>query len=192
MIDIASVMQEHQQMIAALPVLIPDIEAAAERLDRILAGGGKLLWMGNGGSAADSQHLAAELIGRFRRERNPMRAMALTTDTSILTALGNDYGFATIFQRQIEALAQPRDGVIGLSSSGNSPNILQGVAAARRIGAFTLALTGADGGALAQVADLCLKIPATTTARIQEGHILVGHILCDWLEAAAVRRESHP
>ncbi|MBF0160623.1 MAG: D-sedoheptulose 7-phosphate isomerase [Magnetococcales bacterium] len=187
MIDIRDALQEHQNTIASLHNMIPQITAVAQRLSQVIQQGGKILWMGNGGSAADSQHLAAELIGRFTRERRSIASVALTTDSSILTAIGNDYGYDTIFARQIEGLATPQDAVIGLSTSGNSPNVLQGLATARKIGALTVGLAGRNGGQLVQAADLCLVVPSNITARIQEAHILIGHILCDWIEAEVAR-----
>lgn len=186
MIDIANRLQQHRTVIASLDTMIPTIAETARRLTDCLRSGGKILWMGNGGSAADSQHLAAELIGRFERERAGLPSIALTTDTSILTAVSNDYSFETVFARQIEALCRPEDAVVGLSTSGNSLNVLAGVRAAKAIGAYTVGLSGKDGGDLRALADTCLVIPASNTARIQEAHILIGHILCDWIEAEMI------
>jgi D-sedoheptulose 7-phosphate isomerase len=156
-----------------------EIVAAAFLISQCLEAGGKLLFFGNGGSAADAQHLAAEFVGRFVRERNGLAAIALTTDSSILTAVGNDYGFEQIFARQIEALARPGDVAVGISTSGNSPNVVEGVRAARKANAKTIGLTGRDGGVLAKEADLVITIPSSNTARIQECHIGVGHLLCE-------------
>lgn len=144
--------------------------------------------MGNGGSAADSQHLAAELVGRYKRERRGLASLALTTDTSALTAVGNDYGYDRVFARQIEALCTAKDAVVGISTSGNSANVLEGVRKANELGAFTLGLAGGSGGKLAELADKCLTVPSRSTARVQEAHILIGHILCDWLEEQSVTR----
>jgi D-sedoheptulose 7-phosphate isomerase len=191
MIDIASSLQEHLTMAQALHNRIPEIEQLAVRLCHTLQHGGKILWMGNGGSAADCQHLAAELVGRFRHERRPLASIALTTDTSILTAVGNDYGFETIFLRQILALCQPQDAVVGISTSGNSPNVASALRAAKEIGAFTALLTGRDGGNMRHTADIDIIVPAQSTARIQEGHILIGHILCDWIESAIIAEQCH-
>ena len=141
-----------------------------------------MLWCGNGGSAADSQHLAAELLGRFRRERRGLPSIALTTDTSILTAIGNDYGFERVFQRQVEALCVKGDVVVRISTSGNSRNVCAALERARQLGAFTAALTGQGGGSMASIAEATLRIASKDTARIQEGHILCGHMLCDWVE----------
>lgn len=138
-----------------------------------------MLFFGNGGSAADAQHLAAEFVGRFVRERNGLAAIALTTDSSILTAVGNDYGFDQIFARQIQALTRPGDVAVAISTSGNSPNILEGVRAARKANAKTIGLSGRDGGALAKEADLAITIASSNTARIQECHIAIGHLFCE-------------
>ena len=153
------------------------------RLRSCLLAGGKILLLGNGGSAADCQHIAAEIVGRYKRERRGLPAIALTTDTSILTAVGNDYGFEHVFSRQVEALCTPKDVVIGLSTSGNSPNVLAAIHTARQIGAFTMGLTGGSGGKLAQCCDLSLVVASKDTPRIQEAHILVGHLLCDLIDA---------
>jgi D-sedoheptulose 7-phosphate isomerase len=152
---------------------------AASLIAMCFRSGGKLLLFGNGGSAADAQHLAAEFVGRFVRERGGLAAVALTTDSSILTAVGNDYGFDQIFARQIQALARPGDVVVAISTSGNSPNILEGVRAARKANAKTIGLSGRGGGALATEADLAITIASSNTARIQECHIAVGHLLCE-------------
>ena len=152
--------------------------------------GNKVLWCGNGGSAADSQHMAAELMVRFRRERRGLASIALTTDTSILTAIGNDYGYERVFARQVEALCVKGDVVVGISTSGNSKNVCRALETAQQLGAFTVALTGAGGGAIASIADITLRIASKETARIQEGHILCGHMLCDWVELAVCEREQ--
>jgi len=161
-----------------------EIVAAAARLTACLRDGHKVLLCGNGGSAADAQHIAAELVGRYTRERPGWPAIALTTDTSALTAIGNDYGFERIFHRQVEALGQSGDALIGISTSGNSPNVLAAVARARAQGLYTLGFAGRDGGRLADACDACLTVPHAETARIQELHITLGHILCDLVEAA--------
>ena len=149
--------------------------------------GGKLLFFGNGGSAADAQHLAAEFVGRFIRERAGLPAIALTTDSSILTAVGNDYGFDRVFARQLEALGRAGDVAIGISTSGNSPNVLEGIKAAKKERLTTIGLSGKDGGMLAKEADLTITISWTSTARIQECHIAVGHLLCELTEEALAR-----
>src|SRR5437016_10979709 len=141
--------------------------------------GGKLLFFGNGGSAADAQHLAAEFVGRFAIERAGLPAIALTTDSSILTAVGNDFGFEQVFSRQIEALGRPNDVAIGISTSGNSANVLAGLKQASKQNLKTIGLTGKDGGAVAKGVDLSITVACANTARVQECHITIGHILCE-------------
>lgn len=163
--------------------ILERIEAVADLLVKTLKKGGKVLIFGNGGSAADSQHFAAELIGRFQKERRGYPGIALTTDSSILTSLSNDYSFDIIFSRQIEALATPKkDLAFAISTSGNANNVLNGVKAAQRRGLKTIGLTGKDGGELAKKVDIAIIIPSQTTARIQESHILIIHILCELAE----------
>jgi D-sedoheptulose 7-phosphate isomerase len=159
--------------------LIADI---AREICMALEGGRKLLIYGNGGSAADAQHIAAEWIGRFQRERHPLPAIALTSDTSVLTAIGNDYGFDQIFARQIRALGQKGDIAIAISTSGNSPNVISATDAAHETGLITIGLTGGDGGDLASKVDYHLNVPHQLSARVQEVHIMVGHILCELVE----------
>ncbi|MBC8286546.1 MAG: D-sedoheptulose 7-phosphate isomerase [Nitrospinae bacterium] len=159
-----------------------DILEAAYRIKSRLDIGGKLILMGNGGSAADSQHIAAELVGRFKKERRAIPAIALTVDTSSLTALGNDYGFDTIFERQVEALARENDAVVGISTSGNSENVVRALTKANAIGAETIGLVGNNGGRIKEVANLSIIIPSDDTARIQEVHITIGHIICELIE----------
>ena len=142
----------------------------------------KILFFGNGGSAADSQHIAAEFIGRFQKERKALPAIALTTDTSILTALGNDYGFDIIFSRQLEGLAQRGDVAFGISTSGNSRNVIEGIKKAKRMGLTTISLTGCDGGKLAKLTDISLIVPSNKTARIQESHLCIAHTICELVE----------
>lgn len=149
-----------------------------------LRGGGKILLCGNGGSAADAQHFAAELVGRFEVERSGLPAIALTTDSSALTAIGNDYGFEQLFARQVEALARPGDLLVGISTSGNSPNVCKALEKAKQLGCTTLGLVGRDGGTMAAVADYALIVPAERTARIQEMHLLIIHLLCEAVDAA--------
>jgi D-sedoheptulose 7-phosphate isomerase len=154
----------------------------ATRLTETIRSGGKILWCGNGGSAADAQHMAAEFVGRFRNERPGWASIAVTTDTSILTAIANDYGFDTVFARQVQALGHPGDVLAAFSTSGNSANVLKAVQAARSMGAFTVGFTGEDGGKLRALVDECFCVPSQDTARIQECHILIGHMLCDYVE----------
>jgi D-sedoheptulose 7-phosphate isomerase len=149
-----------------------------------LRSGGKVVWLGNGGSAGDAQHLAAELVSRFQRERAAIPSMSLGTNNSVLTAIGNDYGYNRVFARQVEALVTERDVVVGISTSGRSPSVLLAMAAARLKGAHCLGLTGQNGQALADACDLCLMVPSEATARIQETHISVGHVLCELVEDA--------
>jgi D-sedoheptulose 7-phosphate isomerase len=173
---------EHIAVIQALSSQQPLLERIAVKISSAILSGKKVMWCGNGGSAADSQHLAAELVGRFRRERRGLASIALTTNTSILTAIGNDYGYDHVFRRQIEALCAAGDVVVGLSTSGNSKNVCSALEAARDLGAFTVAFTGESGGRAADVADISLRVSSKDTARIQEGHILCGHMICDWVE----------
>ena len=158
------------------------VEAAARLLAEVLKEGGKILLFGNGGSAADAQHLAAEFVNRFQVERPPLAAVALTTDTSILTSIGNDYEFQEIFAKQVRALGRAGDVAVGLSTSGMSANVVRGLNAARELGLKTVALSGGDGGAVARAADLALVVPSRNTPRIQEGHITIIHIVCDLVE----------
>lgn len=174
---------EHQEVIEKVKEqFIDEIELIAYKCRTAIDNEHTIFFMGNGGSAADSQHLAAELVGRFIKERKGLSAMALTTDTSILTAVGNDYGFDEVFSRQVEALVKPNDIVIGITTSGNSPNIIKAIHKAKEYGALTIGLTGKDGGQLNEICDHCLVIPSNNTARIQEAHILIGHILCEIID----------
>jgi D-sedoheptulose 7-phosphate isomerase len=155
----------------------------------ILHAGGKVLWCGNGGSAADAQHLAAELVGRFQRERRGIASIALTTDPSVMTSIANDYGFVAVFRRQVEALGRPGDMLVGISTSGNSENVCVALEEARSMGLYTVAMTGGSGGRMAPLADTLLCVPSNATARVQEAHIFCGHVLCDLVEAAIQQRE---
>ena len=175
---------EHRDVLAALErTLVPAIVELATRLDAALAAGGKALVFGNGGSAADAQHFAAELTGRYVRERDPLPALALTTDTSALTAIGNDYGFEEVFARQVRALAAPGDVVLGLTTSGQSENVLRALDAARKKGALAVGLTGTPHARLADHCDLVLAVPSAKTARIQEAHIVMLHAVCEIVDA---------
>lgn len=156
----------------------------AELLIQAYQRGGKMLLFGNGGSAADAQHIAAEFVGRFYRERRALPAVALTVNTSTLTAIGNDYSFASVFARQVEAFGTPGDVAVGLSTSGNAHNVIEGVRAARRVGLVTVGLTGRGGGRLAHEVDHPVRIPSSDTARIQEVHILIGHLWSEAVEQA--------
>jgi D-sedoheptulose 7-phosphate isomerase len=181
--NLQNAIAEHQAMFAKLGELIPQITAVAEELKACLKRGGKILLMGNGGSAADSQHIAAEIVGRYKKERRGLPAIALTTDTSILTSVGNDYGYDYIFARQIEALCRAEDVVIGITTSGNSKNVVAAIEEANKIGATTIGLTGGTGGKLSSLCKVNLVMPSSDTPRIQEAHIFVGHSLCDLLES---------
>jgi D-sedoheptulose 7-phosphate isomerase len=181
---------EHLQVVRQVEAQQGVLESIAEAMTASLRAGGKILWCGNGGSAGDSQHLAAEFVGRFRRERRGLAAVALTTDTSALTAIANDYGYAAVFSRQVEALGVPGDLLVGISTSGNSQNVVAALETARSQGLVTVAFTGAGGGKLAALADHLFSVASRDTARIQEAHILAGHMLCDWVELDAVGAEA--
>ena len=169
-------------MVTELFSVESQISALLEGIIQCLNGGNKILFFGNGGSAADAQHLAAEFVVRYRKERNALAAIALTTDTSIITAHGNDYNFATVFDRQIEALAKAGDIAIGLSTSGNSDNVVNGINTAKKQGCLTYTFTGQNGGKLRKLADHCILIPSYETARIQEGYMIIGHWLCEAID----------
>jgi D-sedoheptulose 7-phosphate isomerase len=158
------------------------IVAAANAVTECLRSGGKIFFFGNGGSAADAQHLSAEFVGRFVKERQPLPAIALSTDTSFLTAVGNDYGFDQIFIRQIQALGRPGDVAVGITTSGNSPNVVLALKEARARGLKTIGLAGKDGGALRSAVDIPIIVPSPITARIQECHITIGHLICELME----------
>lgn len=181
--EIKSQIRSHQKVMESIgQELSPKIAAVVELLADALGNGTKLLVMGNGGSAADAQHLVAELVGRFKMERRGLPAIALTTDTSILTAIGNDYGFEDIFSRQVEALARPGDVVVGISTSGTSKNVYKALLLADELGCRTIGLLGRDGGTIAEIVDVPITVPCDDTPRVQEGHITIIHILCDLLE----------
>lgn len=175
---------EASRNFAALAGQAGAVAAAAGLAIEALRGGGKLLFCGNGGSAADCQHLAAELTGRYLKDRPPLPAVALTVDTSALTAIANDYSYDEVFARQVRALGRPGDLLVGISTSGNSRNVVAALRAARDGGLRTVGLTGARGGAMAELCDLCLCVPSTDTPRIQEMHIAAGHMMCELIENA--------
>jgi D-sedoheptulose 7-phosphate isomerase len=176
-----------QALLAAQPVL-DLIAAVAEEFVLALRHGHKILLFGNGGSAADAQHIAAEFVGRFQMERTPLAALALTTNTSALTGIGNDYGYENVFARQVEALGMEGDVAVGISTSGQSPNVLKALVAAKAKGLVTVALAGKDGSQLREVSRFCICVPADTTPRIQESHILIGHILSQIVEMEFLRK----
>lgn len=183
--DVRGQLRAHRALFEVIESdLSPRIAEMAQLLAETFRNGGKLLVMGNGGSAADAQHFAAEMVGRFKLERAALPAVALSTDTSCLTAIGNDYGFDLVFRRQVEALATAGDAVVGISTSGNSPNVLAALELARERGCRTFGLLGKDGGTIKAVCDLALIVPSSDTPRIQEGHIAVIHIVCDLVERA--------
>ena len=181
--NISAHFKEHLKIVAELPELCSEsIKIASNQITKTINNGGTLFWCGNGGSAADSQHLAAEFVGRFKKDRKALRSIALTTDTSVLTCVSNDYSFDDIFARQLEALARNGDILVSISTSGNSENILRSLISAKKLGVKTIALLGKDGGQAKVLADMSIIIPSDSTARIQEAHILIGHILCDLIE----------
>ena len=168
---------------AALQKNLSSLEESIRAVSQCLKKGNKLFFFGNGGSAADSQHIAAEFIGRFQKERRSLPAIALTTDTSILTALGNDYGFDVIFARQLAGLGQKGDVAFAISTSGNSPNVIEGAKQARKMGIKVIGLSGGTGGKLAPYCDINLIVPSNVTARIQESHICMAHTICELVES---------
>lgn len=183
---VEEILRAHRAAVEAVAALSAEILEVARRVGDRLEAGGTVYWVGNGGSAADSQHLAAELVGRFEGvDRRGLASVALTTDTSVLTSVSNDFGYERVFARQVEALCGPDDVVVALSTSGRSPNIVAAVDAARRIGAYTVGLCGGDGGELAGRVDAAIVIPTESAARAQEAHILIGHIWCDHVDARA-------
>lgn len=175
-------LKSHVAVVESLAQQAERMLEAAQRCSTALAAGNKVLLCGNGGSAADAQHIAAELIGRFIDDRRSLPAVALTTDTSALTAIANDYGYEQVFSRQIEGLAVPGDVLIAISTSGNSANVNRAAVSARERQCQVIGLSGKSGGALAALCDTALVVPSDITARIQESHILIGHILCDLIE----------
>src|SRR5215472_16243807 len=183
---------EHLDVVTSLRQQEALLQRIAGEMTRAILSHRKVLWCGNGGSAADSQHLAAELMGRFRRERCGLPSIALTTDTSILTAVANDYGYERVFQRQAEALCSEGDVLVGISTSGSSKNVCAALNSAKRAGALTVAFTGEGGGTVASIADITLCVASQDTARIQEAHILCGHMICDWIEKCVCEREPDP
>lgn len=169
---------------------VTQIKEMADLMIECLRKNGKVILFGNGGSASDSQHIAAEFIGRFKKDRTALAAIALTTNTSVLTSLANDYGYEIIFSRQIEALGQKNDIAVGISTSGKAKNVALGIKQAKKMGIKTIALTGGDGGELAKLADTSLVVPSAVTARIQETHITIGHIICELVEQALCQEQK--
>lgn len=184
-------LREHLEVVSAMRAdgqFVAAVETVATRCVAALKQGNKLLFMGNGGSAADAQHLAGEMVSRFAYDRPGLQAFALTTDTSVLTAIGNDYGFEQLFARQVQAVGKPGDVLFGISTSGSSPNILTALEAARTAGIVTVGLTGNRRARITEVVDYCIEVPSASTPRIQEGHMIAGHILCGLVEAAMFPR----
>jgi D-sedoheptulose 7-phosphate isomerase len=183
---IESTLAEHQRVVEAFRAACSGtIAAVAEACVTAIRGGGKVCFFGNGGSAADAQHFAAEFVVRFVRNRRALPSLAFTTDTSVLTACANDFGYGDVFARQVEALCRPGDVVVGISTSGTSPNVVRGLEAARAIdGVITVAFTGQNGARCAELADHALQVPSAVTARVQECHLIAGHLICDLAEAA--------
>lgn len=185
-VDVDAALQEHQDMFKRLEGRIPEIKILAQVMASCILRGGKIIWMGNGGSASQSQHFATELVGRFKLERKALASVSLTADTAVLTAIGNDYGFDEIFSRQIEALGNPGDIAVGISTSGNSENVVVAMRLAKELGVYSIGLTGGDGGKLKGLCDLCFVVPSSDTPRIQEAHLWIGHTLCHCIEDAVV------
>lgn len=176
-------LENHFKVVQDMKKIMPEVASAGLRVRTALEKGRKILICGNGGSAADSQHMAAEFVGRFVKERQSLPALALTVDTSLLTAVGNDYGFDCVFSRQVEGLGQEGDVLIAISTSGNSANVVRAIKTAKEKGIYVIALTGENGGILAKESDLCLAVPSQVTARIQEMHIMIIHMICEIAEA---------
>ncbi len=174
----------HNQAVARLPECAPIIEQLTTAIIDALKAGNKIIFFGNGGSAADAHHLAAEFVIRYRINRRALPSIALTTDTSMLTACGNDFGFETIFSRQIEGLANKGDIAIGITTSGNSPNVLAGLQAAKDKGCIAVSFTAESGGKAAEIADIAFKAPSPITAHAQECHMIIGHIICELVDQA--------
>ena len=185
--DPASAIREHLEVVSeTLTSLVPAIERLGELIVATLAGGGTVYTFGNGGSSADAEHLVGELIGRYDATRRPLRAVALTSNAAVATCIANDFGFEDLFARQVEALAKPRDLVIGFTTSGTSPNVVAGLERARANGATSVAMTGSEPGPAGAAADLVVAVPSSRTARIQEVHTLVLHLVSDRVDAWAL------
>lgn len=183
-------LSDHRAVFAEMDALLPAVAEVAEVWRQCIANGNKIILMGNGGSAADSQHIAAEIVGRYKKERRGLPAISLTVDTSALTAIGNDYGFDAIFSRQVEAHCNPGDVVVGISTSGNSSNVIRAIEKAKELGGITVLLSGGSGGKLAAMCDYRLIMPSHDTPRVQEAHIFVYHSLCELLEAKLVEASN--
>ncbi len=181
--DFKKVIEAHEEAVHRFKeTCLPDLEQMADVCRDAIRNGNKILFCGNGGSAADSQYLAAEFVGRFVKERQGLPAIAFTTDTSILTAIGNDYGYEDVFRRQVEALGREGDVLVGISTSGNSANVVKAFEQARKQGLKILALTGAKDSKMSELADVTIKVPSPVTARVQECHIMIGHMICEYID----------
>jgi D-sedoheptulose 7-phosphate isomerase len=183
-VDVEEAIREHLTTMTGLRAIVPDLRATADAMIARVLAGGTVFWFGNGGSASQALHFSTELVGRYERERRAIASYALVADTPLITAVANDYSFDVIFARQIEALCRPGDVAVGLSTSGNSANVLQGVDAAGAIGALTVGITGGEGGKLARSVDHALVVDSHRTSRIQEAHLFLGHALCEMIESA--------
>lgn len=179
-----------KRAVLADKALLAQVEAVAHKCADACLAGNKVLFTGNGGSAADAQHLAGEFVSRFNYDRPGLTAFALTVDSSVLTAVGNDYGYEKVFERQVQACAKEGDVLIGLSTSGNSTNVVKGFEQALRMGVFTVALTGESGGKMRDLCDVCIRVPSPETPRVQECHITLGHIICGLVEQLIFPREA--
>jgi D-sedoheptulose 7-phosphate isomerase len=175
-----------QQAILADQALLDAVTKVGQKLAETLQRGGKIFFFGNGGSAADAQHLAAELVGRFEKERRALPAIALTVNTSTLTAIGNDYSFEALFARQLEGLGSRGDAAVGISTSGKSPNVLSALRSAKKMGILAVGMTGQCSPDMAELVDYCISVPSKRTARVQEAHILIGHILCELIDSGVL------
>ncbi|NCN43410.1 MAG: phosphoheptose isomerase [Piscirickettsiaceae bacterium CG_4_9_14_3_um_filter_43_564] len=182
--NIEKALKAHQIAVESVIKSSQQLEALIAKMSETLAAGGKVLWMGNGGSAADAQHMAAELMVRYVKNRQPLASIALTTDSSILTAHSNDYAYESVFARQIEGLAKPGDIVIGLSTSGNSENVVQGITQANLQGCVSVAMTGESVSKLSEISTYCFRVASNETARVQEAHSFICHLLCEGLDEA--------
>ena len=188
---VAASLRESARVLAEFPAdHVRVVVQAARRMTDALRAGRKIIWFGNGGSATQSQHMAGEFVGRFRKDRRPLPSISLTENMASITAIGNDYAFDQIFSRQLEGLAQPGDVVVGLSTSGNSANVLQGLRKARELKLAAIGLTGGSGGQMRGLCDVCICAPSTVTAHIQEAHLAIGHILCGLVEDGLLERAA--
>jgi D-sedoheptulose 7-phosphate isomerase len=189
-VSIQQAIDDHEHVMRSVRALEPEMVRVAGRMTESLAQGGTVFWFGNGGSASQSQHFATELVGRYLIDRPGLASLALTTDGVLLTAVANDGSFDDVFARQLEAMCKPGDVAVGISTSGTSANVVRGLEEARERGAFTVGITGGDGGKVAYVAEVALVVPSTATPRIQEAHLFIGHELCDLVESAAVAADD--